>query len=63
MQAVKQDFINNVPFKKIYDKRALEFIGLNPEEIKEVTEFEAQNPMPVDPTQINPMQNVPQPVA
>jgi hypothetical protein len=50
LNAVKQEFPVNVAFKKIYDKRLLEFAGLNPDEQKEVMDFEEQNPqMPVDP--------------
>lgn len=46
MNAAKQEFMNNAAFKKIYDKRLLEFAGLNPDEQKEVMDFEEQNPAP-----------------
>lgn len=49
MNAVKAQFPTNVPFKRIYDKKLLEFAGLNPDEAKEVTDFEEQNPTPVMP--------------
>lgn len=64
MQAVKAQFPTNIAFKKIYDKKLLEFADLNPEEIKEVTDFEEQNPMPVmAPGQLTPPNALSQPVA
>jgi hypothetical protein len=67
MNAVKAQFPVNQALKRIYDKKVLEFGGLNPEEIQEVMDEEAQNPMmtPMQPTQpqLTPQPNVPVPVA
>lgn len=46
MQAVSNMFPNNVPLKNILKKRALDLVDLSPEEIKEVMEFEDNNPTP-----------------
>ncbi len=47
MNAVKAQFPTNIALKRIYDKKLLEFGGLNPEEIKEVVNAEDQNPAPM----------------
>lgn len=49
MNAAKQEFVGNPAFKRIYDKRLLEFAGLNPDEAKEVMDYEEQNPQPMVP--------------
>lgn len=51
MNAVKAQFPTNLAFKRIYDKKLLEFAGLNPDESKEVTEYEEQNPTPMMPVE------------
>jgi hypothetical protein len=43
LNAVKAQFPNNPAMAKIYGKKILEFVDLNPEEIKEVMEAETQN--------------------
>lgn len=53
MQAVSNMFPNNVPLKNILKKRALDLVELSPEEIKEVMEFEDNNPTP-DPNAVDP---------
>lgn len=42
LNAIKQDFPQNLAFKKIYDKKILEFGGLNPDEQKQVIDEEEQ---------------------
>ncbi len=42
LNAIKQDFPTNLAFKKIYDKKILEFGGLNPDEQKQVMDEEEQ---------------------
>lgn len=70
MNAVKAQFPVNQALKRIYDKKVLEFGGLNPEEVQEVLDEEEQNmqlqqmqqqiqPQP----QLTPQPNVPVPVA
>lgn len=71
MNAVKAQFPVNQALKRIYDKKVLEFGGLNPEEVQEVMDEEQQNPQPIMPVgpngqpvqQLTPQQNVlaPQP--
>ena len=41
--AAKQEFPTNPVFKKIYDKKLLEFLDVNPEEIQAILDFEEQN--------------------
>lgn len=43
LSAVKAQFPNNPVMNKIYGKKVLEFAKLNPDEIKEVLDFEEQN--------------------
>lgn len=43
LNAIKQDFPANKTFKKIYDKKILEFGGLNPDEQQQVMDEEEQN--------------------
>lgn len=43
LNAIKQDFPVNKTFKKIYDKKILEFGGLNPDEQQQVMDEEEQN--------------------
>jgi hypothetical protein len=43
LSAVKAQFPNNPVFGKIYGKKILEFTKLNPDEIKEVLDYEEQN--------------------
>ena len=43
LNAIKQDFPANKTFKKIYDKKILEFGGLTPDEQKQVIDEEEQN--------------------
>lgn len=43
LNAIKQDFPANRSFKKIYDKKILEFGGLTPDEQKQVMDEEEQN--------------------
>lgn len=63
LNAIKQEFIGNPAFKKIYDKRLLEFGGLNPDESKEVMDFAEQNPMPMHVDQNGqPIQSVTPPI-
>lgn len=47
MNAVKAQFPVNAALKRIYDKKVLEFGGLNPEEVQEVMDEEQQNPQPM----------------
>lgn len=64
LNAIKTEFMGNTAFKKIYDKKLLDFGGLNPDEAKQVMDFEEQNPQPMLPTDANgqPTQQVtPQP--
>jgi hypothetical protein len=68
MNAVKAQFPVNQALKRIYDKKVMEFGGLNPEEIQEVMDEEVQNPMPMmmpmqGQPQLTPQPNVPVPVA
>lgn len=73
LMAVKAQFPNNLPLKKMTDRKLLELADLNPEEVKEVEAYEDQirqgqqvNPMNSQPEMqpINPQMNVqPQPVA
>jgi hypothetical protein len=69
LNAIKQDFPVNKTFKKIYDKKILEFGGLTPDEQKQVMDEEEQNmkmmaqagqPIPGQPGQPTP-QVTPQP--
>ena len=53
MQAVSNMFPNNLPLKNILKKRALDLVELSPEEIKEVMDFEEQNPTPTDPNAVS----------
>lgn len=55
MNVAKQNFANNPAFKKLYDRRLLEFAGLNPDEVKDVMDFEEQNTAgtPADMLQLN----------
>lgn len=43
LNAANAQFQGNPAFKKIYDKKVLEFIGASPEESKAVMDFEEQN--------------------
>jgi len=47
MNAARQFFPGNAAFDRITKKRVLDFVGLNPEEVKEVMNEDTQNPMPV----------------
>ncbi len=42
LNAVSPDFVNNKPFQDIRKKKELAFAGLNPDEVKEVMDFENQ---------------------
>lgn len=53
LNAIKTEFMGNTAFKKIYDKKLLDFGGLNPDEAKQVTDFAEQNPQPMIPTDTN----------
>jgi hypothetical protein len=43
LNAVAAQFPGNIPMKKIYDKKLLDFAGLNPDEAKQVMDFEEQS--------------------
>jgi len=53
LNAIKTEFMGNTAFKKIYDKKLLDFGGLNPDEAKQVMDFAEQNPQPMIPTDAN----------
>jgi hypothetical protein len=64
MNAARQFFPGNLAFDRITKERVLDFIGLNPEQTKEVMSEDEQiaATMPVAPTtQITPQANVPTP--
>lgn len=61
LNAIKSAFMTNPAFKKIHDKKMLEFGGLSPDDIKQVMDYEEQNPQPIMPTDAN-GQPVPSPV-
>ena len=46
MQLGVAQFPNNVPLNKIYKQKVLDWMGLTPEETKEVMSFDDQNPNP-----------------
>lgn len=48
LQAVSGMFPENVPLKKILQKKAIDMLDLSPEEQKEVMDFEPVAPMPTD---------------
>lgn len=47
LRAVQIDFQGNAALMKITQKKELEFAGLNPDEIKEVMDYQVQNPTPM----------------
>lgn len=53
LNAIKTEFMGNMAFKKIYDKKLLEFGGLSPDDAKQVMDYEEQNPRPLMPTDVN----------
>jgi hypothetical protein len=48
------DFMGNLPLQKIFKQKLLGWMGLTPEETKEVMDFEKQNPMPMLPPEAPP---------
>lgn len=62
LQGVASMFPENLPLKNILKKKALDLVELSPEEIKEVMDFEKQNPpAPIlSPLQPNPVATSPQ---
>lgn len=64
LNAGRQTFVGNLAFDRIAKKRTLDFLGLNPEEVKEVMNEEEQKayaPTPMPSTPLTPPQNVPAP--
>jgi hypothetical protein len=49
LQTASAEFAGNIPFQAIFQKRMLDWVGLSPEEEKEVLDFEAQHPQPLLP--------------